>query len=331
MRLATFAVDTAVGTVERVAVVDDADADAVGDGTEHDLLDVTAGYARLLADDGEPRAMALAETVAPPSMIELLRGGERSMDAAREVRTAADRFGADARAPDGARIRYAPEAVRLLSPLPRPNSIRDCMVFEDHGRPDKPDVWYEYPVYYTGNPDSVVSPGADVPWPDYDDQPDFELEVAAVIGREGRDVAAEDADAYVAGYTIFDDFSAREIQLEEMQGWLGPAKGKDFANGFGPYLVTADAFDPADATAVARVDGEEWATGSLSEMYHSFDEIVEHVSRSETIHPGDVIGSGTVPGGCALDLGRQLEYGSTVELEVDGLGTLRHRIVDGNG
>lgn len=314
MKIATFEVDTRVGPRRRLGVVD-------GDG----YLDVTAGYARLLADDGDPRPSEVAETVVPPDVIEFLRGGDRATRAATEV--ASTTFESDATSPSGARIRYAPGEVRLLSPIPRPNSIRDFSVFEDHGRGDKPDVWYEYPTPYKGNPDAVVPPNADVEWPSYDDRPDFELEVAAVIGTEGRDIAADRADQHIAGYTIFNDFSARDVQFDEMRAGLGPAKGKDFANGFGPFLVTGDEFDPAEAEVAVHVDGELWAEGELGGMQHSFGDIVEHASAAETLRPGDVLGSGTVAGCCCLDLDRWIEYGDTVELRVEGLGTLTHRIV----
>lgn len=312
MKLATFEVDDATGPVWRLGVVD-------GD----DLLDVTAGHACLLAREGEPRPMAVAEALTPPDMLEFLRAGEDAMNAARRVLNADI---GDERAPNGARVRYPEESVSLRSPLPRPNTIRDFSVFEGHGS-DNPEEWYEIPAYYKGNPDSVVPPGADVEWPAYEERLDFELEVAAVVGREGRDVAAEDAGSYIAGYTIFDDFSARDIQAREMEMGLGPGKGKDFANGFGPYLVTSDVFDPTDATMRVSVDGERWAEGNLGEMYHSFGDLVEHASMGETIHPGDVLGSGTVAGGCGYDLDRWIEPGATIELEVEGIGTLRHRVV----
>ncbi len=135
------------------------------------------------------------------------------------------------------------------------------------------------------------------------------------------------AEECIAGYTIFNDFSARDIQGEEMNGRLGPAKGKDFANGLSPYLVPAADIDVLEASMTARVDGEVWFDGTVDEMYHSFADIVEHVSASETLFPGDVIGSGTVGEGCGLELGRWLEDGDTVALEIAGIGVLEHTIV----
>lgn len=313
MKLASFEVDTSVGPVRRVGVVDGSS-----------LLDVTAGYARLLADQGEPAAEEVAGAVTPPDMIEFLRVGERALDAAREVRDTG--YGGET-APGGATIRYDQEEIRLLAPLPRPNTIRDFSVFEGHGSPDKVDEWYEFPSPYKGNPESVVPPGTDVEWPPWEDRLDFELEIGAVVGREGRDIDADDAGDYIVGYTIFNDFSARGFQRREMRQRLGPAKGKDFANGLGPYLVTADAFDPTDAEAVARINGEAWADGNVGDMYHSFGRLVEHASMSETLKPGDVLGSGTVSGCCCADMDRWIDPGDSIELEVEGLGTLAHRVV----
>ncbi|THE63691.1 fumarylacetoacetate hydrolase family protein [Salinadaptatus halalkaliphilus] len=313
MKLATIAVETPLGSTRRLCVVDD------------DYVDVTAGYARLLDDDGEARPETVAKTVAPPNMLEFLRGGQRCLDAARAVAKAD--FEADAHSPDGARIRYDPTDAHLCSPLPRPNSIRDFSVFEDHGADDKADVWYEFPSPYKGNPDTVVDPDETVAWPAYDDRPDFELEIAAVVGRAGEDIAADEADDYIAGYTIFNDFSAREIQSREMQARLGPAKGKDFANGLGPYLVAGDEFDPTDATATVRVNGDQWVQSEVGDMYHSFGDMLEHASASEGVRPGDVLGSGTVAGCCGYDLDRWIDYGDEIELHVEGLGTLTHQIV----
>jgi 2-keto-4-pentenoate hydratase/2-oxohepta-3-ene-1,7-dioic acid hydratase in catechol pathway len=318
MKLATFEVQTPLGPKRRVGIQSDAG-----------LIDVTTGYAYVLEEQGEATPVELAEAIAPPDMLAFLERGERAIEAAQEVISfVADE---DGRGPNGARLVFDFEEVRLLSPLPRPNSLRDCMAFEEHVENSRgeniPDVWYELPVYYKGNPDSVIGTGEPVEWPSYSDQLDYELELAAVIGREGRDIPKEETDSHIAGYTIFNDFSARDIQLREMQGNLGPAKGKDFANALGPYLVTPDTFDMEEATMTATVDGETWSEGTPGAMQHSFAEIIAHISKSETLHPGDVIGSGTVGKGCGLELGRFPESGNRVALSVKGIGTLENRVV----
>lgn len=316
MKLATFRVETPVGHRDRVGLVD-------GD----DLVDATTAYAAVLADRDDPTPVEVAETVCPPSMLAFLRRGDRAFDAAREALDFA-RDGPET-GPEGARLRFPESEVQLRAPLPRPNSLRDFMVFEEHVRNtlgEPPEVWFEQPIYYKSNPDSVVGPGAEVRWPEYSDQMDYELEVAAVVGRAGTDVDPDEAESYLAGYTVFDDFSARDAQLEEMRGNLGPAKGKDFANALGPYLVTPDEFDPEGASMTAAVNGEVWSEGTVGEMHHSFADIVAHVSDGEPLRPGDVLGSGTVGTGCGLELGRFLESGDTVRLTVEGIGTLENTV-----
>lgn len=319
MKLASFAVPTPLGPQRRVGVH-----------RNGELVDVTTGYACVLENRGEAAPVDLAEAIAPPDMLAFLGRGDRAMDAAREAASFAAETDAET-GPTDARLAFDPDEVELLSPLPRPNSLRDFMAFEEHVENtlgDVPDVWYELPVYYKSNPDAVVGPGDAIERPSYTGRLDYELELAAVIGREGRDIPAEEADSYIAGYTVFNDFSARDVQVREMRGNLGPAKGKDFANALGPYLVTPDAFDPADATMTATIDGETVSEGAPGEMYHSFAEIIERVSESETLHPGDVLGSGTVGNGCGLEVGRFLDPGETVALSVEGIGTLENRVTD---
>jgi 2-keto-4-pentenoate hydratase/2-oxohepta-3-ene-1,7-dioic acid hydratase in catechol pathway len=323
MRLASFEVATDVGPRGRVGVLP-------RDGDGDRLVDVTAAYGAALAAEGQQAAVELAATEAPPDMQAFLDRGEVAMAAARTARDHVA-FEPDERGPAGARCWYDSEAVRLLSPLPRPNTLRDCMAYEEHVRNsldgEIPDVWYELPVYYKGNPESTVHPGEDVEWPTYTERLDYELELAAVVGREGRDLDAEEAGEYIAGYTVFNDFSARDIQGREMEGRLGPTKGKDFANGFGPYLVTADAIDISEVTLTAEVNDETWSEGTPGEMYHTFPDLLAYISRHETLYPGDVIGSGTVGRGCGLELGKWLDPGDTVRLSAEGIGTLEHTVV----
>ena len=221
---------------------------------------------------------------------------------------------------------------RLLVPL-LPSSLRDFLAFEDHvkagaerrGSP-VPDVWYEMPIYYKGNHRSVIGPDEDLPWPPFSEELDYECEVAAVVGRRGRDLSADEAGDLIFGYTLMNDWSARDVQRKEMSGWLGPAKAKDFATSLGPCIVTPDELDPADIQLTARVDGEVWSKGSLAGMRWTFAEMIAHVSQGEDVWPGDVYGSGTFGGGCGLDLGRTLTPGAVVELEGTGIGVLRNRV-----
>jgi 2-keto-4-pentenoate hydratase/2-oxohepta-3-ene-1,7-dioic acid hydratase in catechol pathway len=251
------------------------------------------------------------------------------------------------------------DTVKLLAPVPRPRSIRDCMSFDGHiqqatrtvvkwrfppaywldsalrglGGPGlirAPRVWHEQPLYYKGNPASVVGPDAEIEWPAYSEKLDFELEIGFFIGKQGRDIPQDSTSCFIAGFTIFNDFSARDAQLREMQGRLGPAKGKDFdtGNAIGPWLVTPEEISsPYDLTMIARVNGEEWSRASTAGLKFGYGQMISHISRSETLYPGDFIGAGTAPGGCGLELDRWLKPGDEVELEIEGLGVLRNRIV----
>jgi 2-keto-4-pentenoate hydratase/2-oxohepta-3-ene-1,7-dioic acid hydratase in catechol pathway len=254
------------------------------------------------------------------SMQALIEGGTEALAIARTLETD---HPAESVKPQG--------TVRLLAPIPVPVQMRDFMLFEQHatnsGKRKVPDVWYEQPVYYKCNRFAVQGTDADVYWPSYSTVMDFELELAMVIGRKGKDISKEAAQ-YIFGYTIFNDFSARDAQFREMACYLGPAKGKDFdgADCIGPCIVTADSIDPYNLTMIARVNGIEWTRGHSGTMHHKFADVIAHVSRAETIYPGEIMGSGTVGRGCGDELGRYLQKGDTVELEIEHIGVLRNRI-----
>ena len=227
-----------------------------------------------------------------------------------------------------------PDDTRFLCPLDRVPSLRDFLAFEDHVKggaqrrgTDIPPYWYEAPIYYKGNHRALLGPDEECPWPSYTGQMDFELELALIVGKRGRNIASSNAADHIFGFTVFNDFSARDVQSKEMSAWLGPGKGKDFANAFGPCIVTCNEVGPEpDLAMICRVNGEEWGRARSSEMHWSWGDIVAHVSRDEDIYPGDVYGSGTPGGCCGLDLGRSLEPGDVVELEIEGIGLLRNTI-----
>jgi fumarylacetoacetate (FAA) hydrolase len=221
----------------------------------------------------------------------------------------------------------------LLAPVPVPPSVRDFFAFEEHVKTgsrlrggDVPEAWYEAPTFYFSNPASVVGPGAEVRRPSGTRLLDFELEIAAVIAGDGG----------IAGFTLLNDWSARDVQAREMTVGLGPAKGKDFAISLGPWLVTADELPLADGRldveATASVNGVELTRTSARAQYWPWPEIVAHAARDTRLRPGDVLGSGTLNRGCLLELGplegdRWLEPGDTVALEAGPLGRLENRVV----
>ena len=211
--------------------------------------------------------------------------------------------------------------------------MQDGSAFEQHlvnaharGKREVPDLFYEVPVYYKMNPLTVIGHQGSVPWPGGAKFMDYELEIALVIGTRGQDLHPDVALDHVLGVTVMNDFSARDIQAVEMTAGFGPAKGKDFATSLGPWITTLDELDVKDLTMLARVNGEEWSRGSTASLTWSLAEIVAYMSRNEPVVPGQVIGSGTVGLGCGLELYRKLQPGDVVELEIEGIGTLRNRL-----
>jgi 2-keto-4-pentenoate hydratase/2-oxohepta-3-ene-1,7-dioic acid hydratase in catechol pathway len=269
------------------------------------------------------------------SMQDLIEGGSAGLDVARSCLDSASE-----------KETHALTEVRLRAPLPRPLQIRDCLCFEEHlvgsmaaatrftgGEPSQLQqsmlrVFRAQPIYYKANRFAVIGPEQEVTWPSYSSLMDYELEIGMVLGRTGRNIAREAAEEYIFGYTIFNDLSARDTQMVEMEGGLGPAKSKDFdgANILGPCIVTADQFNPNNANMTVRVNGEVRSAGNCGSMKHRFEDLIAYISRDETLHAGEILGSGTVGGGCGMEVGRLLESGDIIELDVEGIGVLRNRI-----
>jgi 2-keto-4-pentenoate hydratase/2-oxohepta-3-ene-1,7-dioic acid hydratase in catechol pathway len=280
-------------------------------------------------------------------ILALVEAGDSGLDKAMETVKSA---------PDAAIFDYA--AVTLKAPIQPPPQMRDCSCFELHLRqcyaaaremrakakgvevladtgPSEAeqrilDLFAKQPIYYKANRFSVIGSGETVVWPAYSRMMDFELEYGVYIKKAAKDVPVEKARDYIFGYTIYNDFSARDAQAVEMIGQLGPAKGKDFdtGNAMGPCIVTADEMpNPYDLTMIARVNGEEWGRGNSGTMRWKFEDLIAYISRSETLYPGEFLGSGTIGNGCGLEAQRFLKPGDEVELEVEGIGVLKNRIV----
>jgi len=251
------------------------------------------------------------------------------------------------------------DSVEILAPIPFPTSCRDGYAFRGHVEaarrnrkvPMIPE-FDQYPVFYFTNHHSIKGPGEIYCMPDHFEKLDFELEVAIVISRQGRNIRAEQADEYIGGLMIMNDFSARTLQMEEMLLNLGPAKGKDFATAIGPWLVTLDELQGFEVPCkeghtgkswnlkmLCRVNGEQVSEGNVSDMDWTFAELIERASYGVDLYPGDIIGSGTVGTGCFLELNgtsklndpdyeeQWLKEGDSVELEVEGLGVLSNTIM----
>lgn len=306
--------------------------------------------------DGDTRVVDLAaahqhrhgiHAPALADMLALIEGGDDALDMAMEAVKSAPETAVLARS-----------EVTLNAPIQPPPQMRDCSCFELHLRqcyaaaremrarakgmevvadtgPSEAeqrilDLFAKQPIYYKANRFSVIGSEETVVWPSYSRMMDFELEYGVYIKKAAKNVPVEQARDYIFGYTIYNDFSARDAQAVEMIGQLGPAKGKDFdtGNAMGPCIVTADEMpDPYDLTMIARVNGEEWGRGNSSTMHWKFEDLIAFISRSETLHPGEFLGSGTIGNGCGLEAQRFLKPGDEVELEVSGIGVLRNRIV----
>ncbi len=298
-----------------------------------------AGVAGVWQDGAIYDAAALLRHPTPLSMIDLLRLGaepqQRLQDALKQVST------------DQA-IKQQATLSDLLAPVPTPPSVRDFYAFEQHVKAARArrnagmiPEWYQFPVFYFSNPSAIQGPEAEVPYPVDSHELDFELEVALVIGREGRNIPAAEAPAYIAGYLVMNDWSARDLQRDEMKMNLGPAKGKDFATSLGPWLVTPDeisdrrlgtgADERYDLAITGRVNGRQVSTANFKDLYFTFPQMIERASRHVTLRVGDVLGSGTVGTGCILELGPEnvpwLQPGDVVEMEIERLGVLRNTIV----
>jgi 2-keto-4-pentenoate hydratase/2-oxohepta-3-ene-1,7-dioic acid hydratase in catechol pathway len=312
MHLARIAHESPDGTEARIVVA----ADDAPDG----WIDVRAAERLRHERRGASPAAArrLAAAVAPGSMTAALEGGPAFLEAAR----AALDDGDDAAVAAGA---------RLLAPIDPP-AYRDFMAFEEHfvngsarrGVPPAP-VLYELPVSYMGSVQAMLGPDDEIPWPHYTEEMDYELELGIVIGRPGRDIAPDDALDHVLGLTVFNDFSARDIQFREMSGGLGPSKGKHFASSVGPRIVTLDGLG-SELRMTARINGETWSEGSTGTIMWPVSELVAWASAGEPLAAGTLLGSGTVGRGCGLELGRRLSPGDVVELEIEGIGVLRNTL-----
>lgn len=282
------------------------------------------------------------------SMLDLTNSGERGLEIARKI--VSD--------PPEEAIAKTNEC-KICAPLPQPSQMRDFLAFEQHllngfeasktilanladdpeaemlrieeaGIFRVPEIWYEKPVYYLTNRFSVRGHDDEIHWPAYSQLMDFELEIAAVIGKAGQNISSEDAHDHIFGFTIFNDFSARDEQMLVWEAKLGPGKGKEFEGGnvLGPCIVTLDEIGDFDnLTMKARVNGQQWSEGNTATMYHKFPDMIEYASQNQIIHPGEIFGSGTVGSGCGAEQSKFLESGDVVELEIEKIGVLRNRVI----
>ena len=324
MKLATFK----IGGQEKVAIVHSKDGR---------LFDLAAAGSR---DGGANPAFT--------SMLALIDAGDAALEQATKV---FDKHGKDES------LSVPVEGADILAPIPEPRQMRDGMSFPLHilqaprgqrklaarakndmaelARIDAeplgelPEVYRKQPIYYITNRFSVRGTNTTVKWPRYSEVMDYECEYGVITKNKGVNISAAKAKDHIFGYTIFNDFSARDAQRIEMEGRLGPAKGKSFDGGnvMGPWIVTPDEIgDPYKLKMEVRVNGKMRSQGVSDGMLFPFEEIIAHITRDETLMPGEFIGSGTVGNGCGLELGWYLEHGDSIELEVEKIGILKNRV-----
>mgnify|MGYP001393492684 CR=1 FL=1 len=327
MKLVTFELDLLTGKTSRLGVLKD-----------DNVVDLVSAYALYLHDEKSSfRAHQLSESIIGKDMLAFIQGGEYSLEAAKTALNYIDSKDlAEIIGPNEEKIIYNLNEVKLKVPL-QPVSIRDSLNNETHfqnslkevGLTEIPSLFYERPYYYRTSHTAIAGPEDKIKWPSFGEKLDFELEFAIVIGKKGTNIKAEDAHEYIFGYTIFNDISIRDYQQNDMKTMMGPSKSKNFTHGniLGPCITTSDEIDPSNLRLQARVNNEVWSDRNSSDMYYSFPELIEFISKEETLYPGEVICSGTMAYGCGLELGRFLKPNDMIELEVEGIGILRNQII----
>ena len=328
MKLTSFQISTETGQQSRIGVV-----------TNNELvIDLEAAYRLFLQDSGitERAAARISNALLPSDMVAFIEAGDLSMEAAAKTLEWASNQG-NAHTQKGTTFARKLNDLVLLAPIPRPPLLRDFMGFETHLKNiypklglEIPPEWYNIPVYYKGNTGSVSGHDSEIVMPSFAEEIDFEFEIAAVIGKGGINIPAEKAMDHVFGYMIYNDFSARAIQFQEMSVGLGPAKGKDFAGAhvLGPWIVTADEIDDIyNLKMVARVNGELYCDTHSSTNHWHFRDMIAHASMNEYICPGEVMGSGTVGHGSGIEGDKLLKSGDVIELEMEGIGILRNKVI----
>jgi 2-keto-4-pentenoate hydratase/2-oxohepta-3-ene-1,7-dioic acid hydratase in catechol pathway len=275
---------------------------------------------------------ASGEPLVARDMVAFFESGAQGRALAGQALALADDYrqrGDELTGADGTRAVLPVADVRLLAPVPRPRRIRDYLTYTEHAAGSGlavPPAFAAMPICYKCNIETVIGPDEPLLWPSYTGQLDFELELGFFSSGGGRDLTPAEAADRIAGVTIFNDVSARDIQFFEMSLTIGPSKGKDFCTAMGPCVLTMDEVDEWAVQMSARVNGEVWAAGTTKNRQFSFAEVLAWASLDETVYPGEFFALGTVGGGCGLELDRWIQPGDVVELEASGVGVLRNTV-----
>lgn len=329
MKLITFAIDTPAGELRRVGAIR-------SDGM---YVDLCAGREAMLTDMSQPWIQA--EKDCPGEMLEFIKAGDRALKNGYAVLDFAKDM-APGTVVNDLTVVYEPQTVRLLTPLPKPNTVRCFSLSEKHmlngiasmqdtaawggTKPSLtklPDEWYNLPTYYKTGVTEIYGPEELVPWPALTDKFDYELEIATIIGKQGRNVPEEEGESYIYGWTLYNDWSTRDFQNREMSINLGPSLCKDNASSLGPCIVTRDEYDLYNAHFKIRVNGEQWSE-TMVDFHFPLKHLVAYVTQVQTIYPGDVFTSGTLPFGAGCELKKWIPQGAVIEFEAEGMGVLRN-------
>jgi len=332
MKLVSFVVTGVTGRHKRLGALVKGNSDA------GEIIDLTAAAETIFTAEGlgSEGALRLANGLVPPSALHFIQGGARSREVAESAVAYVKQQGLS-HSPSGGTLVFTTEFITFAPAISNPPLLRDFMAFEQHllniyprlGRPI-PDEWYKRPVYYKGNAASLGAHNQEIKFPRYAQTLDLEFEFAAIIGKPGVNISEDSALDHIYGYTIYNDLSAREIQALEMSVGLGPAKGKDFigAHVLGPVIVTADEIkDPYNLAMRGTVNGEVWTDTNSNGMHWKFEQMISYASQDEELQVGEVFGSGTCADGSGAEVGKNLNSGDVVELEITGLGKLRNKVI----
>lgn len=306
---------------------------AIIDGDQ--LIDVNRCWLIHFQQKGYFNARNRADHHLPPSLYQLLNLQERPIEKLQETFDLYLKLKKSGDLNSNEGLPVVAQDYFLQRPLDKISVYRDFYTHEKHvqkgfeKRGEKiPDAWYEMPVYYKGPSHGFIGPSEEILWPHYSNQLDFELELAAITSRDGKNISEKEADHYIFGLTILNDVSARDIQRKEMSVRLGPSKGKDFCSVIGPVITTYDEFNyqTPRLKMTAKINGELWSEGYSDEGHFNFAQMLSFASQSEWITSGDILGSGTVGSGCGLELDRWIKEGDIIELEVEKIGILKNKV-----
>ncbi len=331
MKVCTYIRQTSLGKFNRLGIFFN----------ENTVIDVNLVWKKQYELDGIYNATAKAQEIAPPSLAQNLQSYQEStIEFFHETIELYKDLAAQniLKTNDGGDLAFDlrdDKEVMLGCPIDKINCYRDFYAHEKHvakgfekRNEPIPPAWYEIPAYYKGPTTGFIGNDEFIPWPNYTQKLDYELEFGLIIGKDGKNIKAENAMNHIFGYTVFNDISARDIQKKEMAVRLGPAKGKDFCSVVGPVIVTADEFDfkEPNLKMTAHINGELWSEGYTGDSHYTWAQMIEHASKEEWLLATDFMGSGTVGTGCGLEIDKWIQSGDIIELEIERIGRLKNII-----